>query len=156
MDEAISLKQIMEEVRAEIAKNNLKADIPEFTVLPLGLVEQIAPFDMQAFLESVQLAQAYSRVEQYAPIGGNPVVRFIKRIVRKMTNFITTPLVESQNAFNAAVMQSVGQARDYIYALEKRRGNAHENTANTSFASARGCRRQRCHGHQPRAFENGL
>ena len=104
MDEAISLKQIMEEVRAEIAKNNLKADIPEFTVLPLGLVEQIAPFDMQAFLESVQLAQAYSRVEQYAPIGGNPVVRFIKRIVRKMTNFITTPLVESQNAFNAAVM----------------------------------------------------
>ena len=113
MDEAISLKQIMEEVRA---------DIPEFTVLPLGLVEQIAPFDMQAFLESVQLAQAYSRVEQYAPIGGNPVVRFIKRIVRKMTNFITTPLVESQNAFNAAVMQSVGQARDYIYALEKRLG----------------------------------
>ena len=122
MDEAINLKQIMEEVRAEIAKNNLKADIPEFTVLPLGLVEQIAPFDMQAFLESVQLAQAYSRVEQYAPIGGNPVVRFIKRIVRKMTNFITTPLVESQNAFNAAVMQSVGQARDYIYALEKRLG----------------------------------
>ena len=66
--------------------------------------------------------RAYSRVEQYAPIGGNPVVRFIKRIVRKMTNFITTPLVESQNAFNAAVMQSVGQARDYIYALEKRLG----------------------------------
>ena len=39
-----------------------------------------------------------------------------------MTNFITTPLVESQNAFNAAVMQSVGQARDYFYALEKRLG----------------------------------
>ncbi len=120
MESMLSLQQIMDEIHNEIVNRNLRADIPEFSVLPRDLIERIAPFDMQAFLEAVQLAEEYSHIECYGPIHGNPLVRLIKRVMRKMTNFITTPLVESQNAFNASVMQSLCCTRDYIYALEKR------------------------------------
>ena len=59
-------------------------------------------------------------MERYAPIVGNPISKLIKRVVRKMVNFIITPIVEDQNAFNAAAAKTIFSLQSYISELEKR------------------------------------
>ena len=120
MSEQVNIEQIMEQIRQEIREKGISLDIPEFSGASEKPVAEIAPFDMNEFMQSVAAVDRSYQVERYAPIVGNPISKLIKRVVRKMVNFIITPIVEDQNAFNASVAKTISSLQSYINELEKR------------------------------------
>jgi hypothetical protein len=122
MNEQVNIEQIMEEIRQEIREKGISLDIPEFAGASEKPVAEIAPFDRNEFDRGVLAVQRNAQLECYAPILGNPIIKFIKRFVRKMVNFIIAPIVEDQNAFNAAAAETISSLQSYINELEKRVG----------------------------------
>ncbi|MEY8382766.1 hypothetical protein AALG83_06305 [Christensenellaceae bacterium 44-20] len=120
MSEQVNIEQIMEEIRREIREKGISLDIPEFSGASEKPVAEIAPFDMNEFMQNVVAVERSYQVERYAPIVGNPIVKLVKRVVRKMINFIIAPIVEDQNAFNAAAAKTIFSLQSYISELEKR------------------------------------
>lgn len=120
MSEQVNIEQIMEEIRQQIAEKGISLDIPEFSGASEKPIVEIAPFDRDEFNKSVLAVQRNAQVERYAPIIGNPIIKFIKRFVRKMVNFIIAPIVEDQNVFNASAARTISSLQSYINELEKR------------------------------------
>lgn len=120
LDIPINIEQVVEEIHQQICEKGIFLDIPEFSGASEKPVVEIAPFDMDEFMQNVAAMERRYQIECYAPIVGNPVIKLIKRVVRKMVNFIISPIVEDQNAFNSAAVKTVFSLQSYINELEQR------------------------------------
>ena len=120
LDIPINIEQVVEEIHQQICEKGISLDIPEFSGASEKPVIEIAPFDMDEFMQNVAAVDRRYQIECYAPIVGNPVVKLIKRVVRKMVNFIIAPIVEDQNAFNSAAAKTIFSLQSYINELEQR------------------------------------
>lgn len=119
-DIPVNIEQVVEEIHQQICEKGISLDIPEFSGASEKPVVEIAPFDMDEFMQNVAAVERRYQIECYAPIVGNPVIKLIKRVVRKMVNFIVAPIVEDQNAFNSAAAKTIFSLQSYISELEKR------------------------------------
>ena len=126
MREKVNIEQIMAEIKEEIARKGISLDIQDFSAASEKPVMEIEPFDMNDFQQNVLAVERSYQVECYAPIVGNPLIKLVKRVVRKMVNFIISPLVEDQNAFNQAAAKTIFSLRSYVHELEKRIGELEE------------------------------
>lgn len=120
MSEQVNIEKIMAEIKAEIQQKGISLNLPDFSAASEKPVAEIRPFDMAEFQQNVQAVERSYQVECYAPIVGNPVIKAFKRIVRKLVNFIVSPIVEDQNAFNSAAARTILSLQSYINELEKR------------------------------------
>ena len=120
MSEQVNIEKIMAEIRAEIQEKGISLNLPDFSGASEKPVLEIRPFDMQEFRQNVLAVERSYQVECYAPIVGNPIIKVFKRIVRKLVNFIVSPIVEDQNAFNSATARTISSLQSYIHELEKR------------------------------------
>lgn len=120
MSEQVNIEKIMAEIKAEIQQKGISLDLPDFSGASEKPVLEIKPFDMQEFQQNVLAVERSYQIECYAPIVGNPLVKGFKRIVRKLANFIVSPIVEDQNAFNSAAAKTIFSLQSYVNELEKR------------------------------------
>ncbi len=118
MDNSINTEKIMSEIRLEIKKKNISADIPDFEDIPYkkpaGVSFSGNPDKALDFLRS------RSYVKPYHEICGNPVNVFIKKSVRKIIKFYTEPVISEQNDFNASAVTAIDSLRNTQKQLIKR------------------------------------
>lgn len=115
-DLTINTKDIMADIRRRIKEEGLSYSALSF--------EEIAPtkknisndegYNISMLKSSMEYMLANYRTGTPAPDSKNPIKSFIKKIVRKLTNFIIQPLINEQNAFNYHSANAVIQLNDYI------------------------------------------
>lgn len=89
----IDVEKIMAEIRSEIPPEEEHWD--EFT-------------------ESFQYMNNNYMIPSESSLGSLNIKNFFKRVVRKLTRFIITPIVSMQNQFNASVVRCVNTSRIFM------------------------------------------
>lgn len=71
-------------------------------------------YDFDKLNAYIQNARAGATIPYYRDISNNVIVKFVKRIIRKISCFLIVPIVEEQNIFNLNVINSLNQLEQYI------------------------------------------
>ena len=111
----VNVEDIMNEIRAEIREKGYTSDVLSFkelmSVSPSYSQAGSAVYDLQGTV--IYINDSYS-VAESVPVTGNVIVRFIKKIIRKLLRFYVKPIVMSQNEFNALCARALTDVSTYI------------------------------------------
>lgn len=116
----VDVQKIMEEIKAEIAAKGLVNDIPAFEdTISLGDGPN-ASVDLSALKRELEYLRRHE-VHYYRDITSyhpwlTPIVRFIKRVIRKLCKFLGEPMVEEVNEYHRHVAKTI---EHIIKALEQ-------------------------------------
>lgn len=114
MENEFSIESVMEEIRNEIKEKGLKADILSFKEVANVSSASEGKFTVEGLNASLaNMGDSYS-IPESRPLIGNPIVVFIKRVIRKLTRFYIKPIVEAQTEFNAYTAQTANMMGMYI------------------------------------------
>lgn len=111
--DSVNIEDIMRQIRGEsvsAAHDNTDAgsvDISE------------NEFDKRYYDDSVAKLKRTHYVAWDRSVTGNPIARFIKKIVKKLTCFMIDPVVEDQNRYNIHNVDVLTQLGDYISQSQK-------------------------------------
>lgn len=114
----LDIDEIMRTIRQEIKEKNLDAAILDFEEIPFR--EEIHPDDSSPFQpDSLQQSMEYlstrNQIDPYKqPIEGNFLIRFVKKVLRKLMKFYIMPIITEQNALNLHTANAVRQTNQYI------------------------------------------
>ncbi|MBE6864565.1 MAG: hypothetical protein E7495_08435 [Ruminococcus flavefaciens] len=115
MDNNINVEEIMSQIKREIKKKNLTADMLSFEDVPYE-----KPTDMSSgsSLEDCDSALTYMNthyyIQPYKELQGNPLKVFFKKVIRKLTKFYVEPVVFEQNDFNANTTKALNSLRSAV------------------------------------------
>lgn len=116
----VDVQKIMEEIKAEIAAKGLANDIPAFEdTVSLGCGSN-ASVDLSALKRELAYLRQHE-VHYYRDITSyhpwlTPIVRFVKRVIRKLCKFLGEPMVEEVNEYHRHVAKTI---EHIIKALEQ-------------------------------------
>jgi len=115
MDKEFSIEDVMEDIRKEIKEKGLTADMLSFNdVANINYVDD-STFSKEGLVACLtNMGDSYV-IPESRPVSGNPIVVFIKRLIRKFTRFYVKPIVEAQTEFNAYTVQTANMMSRYIY-----------------------------------------
>lgn len=108
----INIEEIMADIRKKIKEENLTADMLSFEDVPYKKPVQVQANTLEAADESLRYLNTRYYIQPYKELKGNPVVVFIKKVLRKLMKFYVEPVVFEQNDFNAntvAVLNTLRQ-----------------------------------------------
>jgi len=119
----ISVEKIMDEIRDQIRREKVMADIPSFEDIPIRDNEHKeqetgSDCDWPLLMESLQYVNRNYDVPYYWSFGPNSLKTFAKRVVRKLLKCLVAPILAMQNNFNAHVVQCLNQLR-YFYVRQE-------------------------------------
>lgn len=117
-------KKLIEEIRQEIRTDGLRADFISFDEVRRDVIGESTEFHPEVLSVMVINLKELCHVNPFPPISGNPIAVFIKKVIRKLTKFYITPLVEQQNHFNQNTASVINQIELYISESEKKTGSA--------------------------------
>ncbi len=103
-NKAINIEEIMDEIRREIKEKGLSADMLSFEDVPCPKPEDAIKgnaLDSEEIRNALIYMNGHYNVQPYKPLGGNALVVFIKKVIRKLTKFYVEPVVFEQNTYNA-------------------------------------------------------
>lgn len=110
----INTEKIMSEIRENISKRGYSDNVLDFEDVTLTrAVSQECKFDIEELERDTDLANS-SYIVHYGNISGRGTI--VKRLVRKAVNFLLLPIVTQQTQFNASVVRSLNQIRNYFTA----------------------------------------
>lgn len=101
--EKINIEEIMEQIRADIKERGLKDDEIEFDSIVLLDGGNSSFYSDEVYDQLVNEIDKLSEVQSYRELYGNPVERFIKKIIRRLVAFYIESIVDDQNRFNKNV-----------------------------------------------------
>ncbi len=104
----INIEKIMDDIRAEIKEKGYTSDILSFEDVTSISLDGENDFSKEKLSELVSYMNSSYAVPITRPLGGNPIVVFIKRVIRKLTRFIIRPIVEHQSEYNSVSARAVG------------------------------------------------
>lgn len=108
----INIEEIMADIRKKIKEENLTADMLSFEDVPYKKPVQVQANTLEVADESLRYLNTRYYIQPYKELKGNPVVVFIKKVLRKLMKFYVEPVVFEQNDFNAntvAVLNTLRQ-----------------------------------------------
>ena len=112
----IDIDQIMQEIRQEIKEKNLDHAILDFEEIPF--TPEISQAENQFQCSSLQQSTEYlnirNQIDPYKPIEGNFLIRWIKKVLRKLMKFYIMPIMTEQNALNLHTANAIHQTNQYI------------------------------------------
>lgn len=115
---SVDVEKIMSEIRSDIEKNSVSSDLMSFDESEKIFRQQQEPsdnpFDNNYLCERIRCMQASSRIDPEPPITGNKLSAFIKRLVRKFTEFRIRPIIETQNQCNLETLRVFTEVEKYI------------------------------------------
>lgn len=121
---SVNVEEIMEEIRADIKAKGYKSDMLSFDDVS-GRSSSVTGYDAEEFKGIVSYLNAFSTVPVSTPIGGNPIIAFIKKLIRKLTRVTVRPVVDHQSEYNAYTARAFGMVKCYIdnsYAIAELEG----------------------------------
>lgn len=101
--EKINIEEIMEQIRADIKERGLKDDEIEFDSIVLLDGGNSSFYSDEVYDQLVNEIDKLSEVQSYRELYGNPIERFIKKIIRRLVAFYIESIVDDQNRFNKNV-----------------------------------------------------
>lgn len=111
----VNIEAVMDEIRAEIKEKGYTPDMLSFkdvaSVALASAEKESAVEDLRGAV--VCISDAYL-VPESVPVTGNVIVRFIKKIFRKLLRFYVKPIVMSQNEFNALCLRAFKDISAYV------------------------------------------
>lgn len=111
----INIEKIMDDIRAEIKEKGYTADMLSFSDVT-GAVHTSSDgsFNIEEYNGVVSYLQAAHVVPVSKPISGNPIIVFIKKLIRKFTRVTIRPVVEHQSEYNASSARALALVGTYI------------------------------------------
>lgn len=112
----IDVEKIMEEIRADIKCKGYNNDMLSFSDV------YVAPsdtFQKDVFDENVTDINNQWDIPYYRPIIGNPIKKFIQKVIRKLMKPVSFPVVIDQAEFNSRVASVMNQMKLYIETEQK-------------------------------------
>lgn len=105
----IDVEEIMQQIRENIKKRGETDAILSFDEAKVECKYEegnirIGETDLSRL---ISFAAGMSGTNYYAPIEGNPIKVFIKKVMRKLMSFQLVPYIVQQNNFNSSVVQSL-------------------------------------------------
>lgn len=119
MDNTVDIERIMEEIRDEIVRTGKDKQPLSFT--DVESTKRNGDLD-----EAIDYISYNYEVQPYAPLPGNKVAVFFKKVIRKITGFFILPVVRQQNTLNYyyyRVSETIGEVRSDNEELKKRADN---------------------------------
>ena len=115
MEKEFNIEEVMDEIRKEIKEKGLTSDMLSFSDVANVSVADEGEFS-KAGLDNclANLSDSYV-IPESRHITGNPIVVFIKRLIRKFTRFYVKPIVDAQTEFNAYTVQTANMLSRYVY-----------------------------------------
>lgn len=113
----LDIDSIMQSIRQEIKDKHLDESILDFEQIPLQQdlpQDDSTPFQPDSLRQSAEYLSVRSQIDPYKPIEGNFVIRFIKKVLRKLMKFYMMPIITEQNALNLHTANAVRQTNQYI------------------------------------------
>lgn len=116
MSENINVDEIVSQIRAEIKEKGLEASMLSFEDVPFEREAGHAEnhFELSSLVQSAEYMNARNQIEPYKEIKGNPISRFIKKVIRKLVKFYIMPIMTEQNALNYHCANAVNQVSCYV------------------------------------------
>ncbi|MDE6730916.1 MAG: hypothetical protein K2J71_09115 [Oscillospiraceae bacterium] len=113
------IDQIMQTIRQEIKEKKLDHVILDFEEIPLQqeMKNQTdnMPFQLDSLQQSMEYLSIRSQIDPYKqPIEGNFLIKFVKKVLRKLMKFYMMPIITEQNALNLHTANAVRQTNQYI------------------------------------------
>lgn len=119
MDNAfgINVEDIMAEIRKKIKDENLSSTALSFDDVPLNAPEVLirGGYDTDILMNSTVYISANNQLVSNTPLGGDPIKRFIKKLIRKLVQFYVVPIVDQQNAFNRSCSDAFLQINGFVH-----------------------------------------
>ena len=114
MENEFNIEEVMDEIRKEIKEKGLTSDMLSFSDVASVSVADDGSFS-KAGLDSclANLSDSYV-IRDNRQLSGNPIVVFIKRVIRKLTRFYVKPIVDAQTEFNAYTVQTANMLSRYV------------------------------------------
>lgn len=112
-NKTVNIEEIMQGIRQEIKDKGLTSDMLSFEDVPYRKPDAVVNgAGTEEVQESLIYLNAHYNVQPYKPLGGNALVVFIKKVLRKLMKFYIEPIVNDQNQFNANVVRVLNAQQD--------------------------------------------
>lgn len=105
--ENINVEEIMQEIREDIRKRGLEDKEIAFKDIMLLGGGTGAPYNGDAYKDTLSQAAENCEVRSYRELSGNPVARLIKKMNRRMIAFYIESIVDDQNKFNRSAYKAM-------------------------------------------------
>lgn len=114
----VDIDKIMSEIRQKIKDEGLTSSMLSFEDIPMDKPSSEMDTDYNPYIlkQSAELLCSQNQITPNKPIEGNPIVRLIKKVIRKLTQFYVMPIVMEQNILNFHNANAVSQL--YCFARE--------------------------------------
>ena len=110
----INIEKIMDDIRAEIKENGYTSDMLSFSDVVGTVTISIDKFDKAEFNGVVTYLGASNTVPLSMPLKGNPIIVFIKKVIRKLTRVTIRPIAQHQTEYNAYTARAFTMVGNYI------------------------------------------
>ncbi len=115
----INVEEIMKELKKKAAEQKIEREEQEFDkLISDGICEDLSyieKFDREDFIFELTEVNRYFWVNPDIAIEQNGFLKKnLKKVIKKLVQFISYPLVEKQNEFNQAATRAFNQIRNYI------------------------------------------
>lgn len=104
---SVNIEKIMQEIRDEIKEKGYTYDMLSFNEVDAPLCIDNKTASIEGTEKSLVYMDNASSVLAYRPLAGSKLAILVKKVIRKLTKFYVEPIVESQNEFNKATVESV-------------------------------------------------
>lgn len=103
--------ELAEKMSNNISQRNYSED--EVMFEDVTVKKNANEFDPAVLGQNISLLNSSWEI-RYGDLYGNPISRFFKRVVRKLTRFIIIPLFEQQNNINGNIARSLSEVNKYV------------------------------------------
>lgn len=117
----VDIDKIMSEIRQKIKDEGLTSSMLSFEEIPLDKPSSELDIDYNPYIlkQSAELLCSQNQLTPNKPIEGNPLVRLMKKVIRKLTQFYVVPIVLEQNTLNFHYANAVSQLYSFTQESEK-------------------------------------
>lgn len=118
---AVDVTKIMSEIRQKIKDEGLTPSMLSFEEIPMDKPSSELDTDYNPYIlkQSAELLCSQNQLTPNKPIEGNPLVRLMKKVIRKLTQFYVVPIVLEQNTLNFHYANAVSQLYCFTQESEK-------------------------------------
>lgn len=121
MEKEINVEEIMEEIRKNIQERGYDKEPLSFedVQIPHAALQGDVGYNADEFIYELNyLNHNWNNNIQVPIVARNAVTNFIKKLIRKCTQFIIFPIVNFQNAYNVSNVRCLNQVKEYIAEME--------------------------------------
>lgn len=109
----INVEEIMKEIREDIKNKGYTADMLSFNDVAVPNEEGYT-YNYDELCRLVYQVNQCCSVSWARELPGNPIVVFIKKVIRLLVTFLIAPMSDEQNAFNGNTTRVINQLMGYI------------------------------------------